>query len=392
MSVRRDDLSQLLLDEDEWQSRLEDEGGDGSPLQASLSNGAGGVVGLTGPNAHVEIERRDFGALLATPIVVPAFQRAYCWDALQARRWWQDLSIPHPPAHHSETHDTGGAYFVRRRWESGHPAEGRCYQLCVDGQQRVTTTSLLLAALRDAAVRESRSCISEGWTALVRSLHDCLFVDPLGLEEWAGEWARDTATALESSLAAGDEGTARRELLARCAVHQLGALPTFAGGTVLQPTFMDRAAFYELLTAGARSTSLHRALNFGQAAAEGQRLPVDALLALVTTPPPTVASSHQGVVKAVFDEEIAAMLRACDNESATSNAAEVVISEAAASTAAPSSPAARRLLLLGGLMRRALGRMTLLHHEVLSEVHLQAISWLCPQEIPHETHGSALKR
>lgn len=99
-----------------------------------------------------------------------------------------------------------------------------------------------------------------------------------------------------------------------------------------------------------------------------------------------MASSHQGVVKAVFDEEIAAMLRACDNESATSNAAEVVISEAAASTATPSSPAARRLLLLGGLMRRALGRMTLLHHEVLSEVHLQArpasVPELrtCPQE------------
>ncbi|KAI9008686.1 hypothetical protein DFJ74DRAFT_711780 [Hyaloraphidium curvatum] len=78
-------------------------------------------------------------ALLASSprFEIPIMQRRYRWDAAVAAKWWRDAAAAGPSGHR-----TGKAFFRRR-------SDGRTL-LCIDGQQRITTTMLLCAALRDA--------------------------------------------------------------------------------------------------------------------------------------------------------------------------------------------------------------------------------------------------
>lgn len=72
------------------------------------------------------------------PLAVPPYQRAYSWDLEQVKTFWEDLRAS--VTAQAESYFLGTAVITRQdeHW------------VVIDGQQRLATTSLLLAAIRDA--------------------------------------------------------------------------------------------------------------------------------------------------------------------------------------------------------------------------------------------------
>lgn len=89
---------------------------------------------------EMRIEALTMGEVLKKGRVdIPIFQRRYCWTRKEVGKWFQDLAT------------SKGEYLV------GHRLGKVVFSglLCIDGQQRITTTFLLLAALRDVKADES---------------------------------------------------------------------------------------------------------------------------------------------------------------------------------------------------------------------------------------------
>jgi uncharacterized protein with ParB-like and HNH nuclease domain/predicted transport protein len=82
-----------------------------------------------------------------TQFVIPVFQRDYTWTEMQCEQLWKDLlQIANDPT--SRGHFMGSVVYV----STGDTSAGFTRWLLIDGQQRVTTLTLLLAALRDHIV------------------------------------------------------------------------------------------------------------------------------------------------------------------------------------------------------------------------------------------------
>ncbi|HEY2154895.1 MAG TPA: DUF262 domain-containing protein [Isosphaeraceae bacterium] len=88
------------------------------------------------------------GEILAYPsqYVIPVFQRHYRWDQPQWEKLWADLAALQEPGK-TGRHFMGFLVLVP---ESVGPGRVARYHL-IDGQQRLTTLTLVLCALRDAA-------------------------------------------------------------------------------------------------------------------------------------------------------------------------------------------------------------------------------------------------
>src|SRR5262245_30124272 len=88
------------------------------------------------------------GAILNSPnqYVIPVFQRYYRWDQPEWDKLWADLTDLQLPEK-TGRHFMGFLVLVP---EGPEPAKITRYYL-IDGQQRLTTLSLLLCALRDTA-------------------------------------------------------------------------------------------------------------------------------------------------------------------------------------------------------------------------------------------------
>ena len=79
-----------------------------------------------------------------TQFVIPVFQRDYSWTETQCEQLWKDLLlIANDPTNRG--HFIGSVVYV----STGDTSAGFTRWLLIDGQQRVTTLTLLLAALRD---------------------------------------------------------------------------------------------------------------------------------------------------------------------------------------------------------------------------------------------------
>jgi len=82
-----------------------------------------------------------------TQFVIPVFQRDYSWTETQCEQLWKDLLlIASDPTERG--HFMGSVVYV----STGDTSAGFTRWLLIDGQQRVTTLTLLLAALRDHLV------------------------------------------------------------------------------------------------------------------------------------------------------------------------------------------------------------------------------------------------
>lgn len=97
---------------------------------------------------------RPFKAIIngASQFVVPVFQRDYSWTEMHCDQLWQDiLHIADAPSERG--HFLGSLVYV----STGDSAASFTRWLLIDGQQRLTTLTLLLIALRDHIV-------ATGWT------------------------------------------------------------------------------------------------------------------------------------------------------------------------------------------------------------------------------------
>src|SRR3954471_19473638 len=88
------------------------------------------------------------GAVLNSPnqYVIPVFQRYYRWDQPQWDKLWNDLAGLREPGK-TGRHFMGFLVMVPETYMPGRINRAHL----IDGQQRLTTVSLLLCALRDVA-------------------------------------------------------------------------------------------------------------------------------------------------------------------------------------------------------------------------------------------------
>ena len=91
-------------------------------------------------------EKRTLGQLLSNtspPIRVPDFQRDFSWADEQISEFWSDLVAF--GGNESSAKLTGKEYFLG----AAVLVNNGTFHLLLDGQQRLATTTILLAALRD---------------------------------------------------------------------------------------------------------------------------------------------------------------------------------------------------------------------------------------------------
>lgn len=84
-----------------------------------------------------------------TRYLIPVFQRVYSWDRMQCEQLWNDMMKADSG---SDGHFTG-TFIYRPETERAHggfDAATECAEVSlIDGQQRLTTLTLMLVALRD---------------------------------------------------------------------------------------------------------------------------------------------------------------------------------------------------------------------------------------------------
>jgi len=86
-------------------------------------------------------------------LLIPIWQRGYSWDKAQLTELWADIRRTQQEG--LSSHFLGSVVLNALPW-SGLPSEARRYSV-VDGQQRVTTLTLLICALRDRLAQLSDS-------------------------------------------------------------------------------------------------------------------------------------------------------------------------------------------------------------------------------------------
>jgi len=204
------------------------------------------------------VKPMGFRSLLSEPrqIVIPLFQRTYCWSDAQIQGWWNDVMSPTTSLGY---HITGKVIFKER--------DGLL--VCIDGQQRSTTTSLLLATLRDAALELVRGGDAAS-SSIVDELDAVLFKDPRRVYAWAADQAR---------------GGEQR-------IHDGNGQPF--GTPSLVPSFEDRVPFFRAITEGILKEAYRKAGRTPEAdAGEGNTEP----------------ASVQSRAKAIFERQLRDALR-----------------------------------------------------------------------------------
>lgn len=105
--------------------------------------------------------------------MVPVWQRRYSWDLRDWADLWKDLI--RVQAGQAHNHFVGSFVLKAQQW-SGLPSEARRY-FVVDGQQRLTTLTIIIAAIRDRLARlestdDARADTSAAYTSqLLRNLN-----------------------------------------------------------------------------------------------------------------------------------------------------------------------------------------------------------------------------
>ncbi|XP_059079579.1 uncharacterized protein LOC131877800 [Tigriopus californicus] len=130
--------------------------------------------GLHGPGSRQDITRKTFQDVFdllgqSHRLVIPLFQRRYCWSYAQITGWWRDTCAG--TRDHLGIHNSGNVIMklIGTEW------------ILIDGQQRMTTTSLLVASIRDALldIRVQGPKAQERYSKLLKRLQRVLFI---GLE------------------------------------------------------------------------------------------------------------------------------------------------------------------------------------------------------------------
>lgn len=112
---------------------------------------------------------QTLGQILYSPsqYVIPVFQRNYRWETAQWQKFWESITEIQNPDKRGN-HFMGFLVFVAGL---AQPGQNTTFHL-IDGQQRLTTASILLTALRNVARRG-------GQTELADEIHQYYLVHPL---------------------------------------------------------------------------------------------------------------------------------------------------------------------------------------------------------------------
>jgi uncharacterized protein with ParB-like and HNH nuclease domain len=94
------------------------------------------------------------GLLLKDFFFVSRFQRPYSWEKEQVEQFWRDTIVEN-----AAEYFIGSVVLYKQAGAFG----------LVDGQQRITTVVMLLAALRDAFDENDLSDLAEGLQAILES-------------------------------------------------------------------------------------------------------------------------------------------------------------------------------------------------------------------------------
>ena len=273
--------------------------------------------GLAGPDVRMCIEPRSFAAYFSCPypVVIPVFQRRYCWPETQLRGWWRDAT---KGSMASGPHTTGKTSF--KLLDDGSGGGGK-QLLCIDGQQRSTSMALLLAAIRDGLLQiirsiplgtgsgsgsgsggggADRSGTLKKATACVNSIQSMLFLDPPACLVWASAVASASSSGSSSSGSSSSESSSSGSSSGSGGWESMHAegrrLETlFSGGARLRPSYVDRRAFYELLTHGLVEHALWQQQVL---AGDADVTPAPALALALSR---EALESPQGLAKTIFD-------------------------------------------------------------------------------------------
>ena len=268
--------------------------------------------GIHGAGSKQTIVPKTFKALFeARQIIIPLFQRTYCWgkESLIAT-WWRDL------VQCGRDHRVGKIVFKKSEVDDA--------LLCIDGQQRITTNTLLLSAFRDAALQVLIDANDQGdhdaaskARLLADKINAVLYHDP----DASNEWVEKAADRLAN-------GASLEE------VHQEGESLPFCR---LIPSFVDRGAFFESIMFGPVRLALRARANSTFALNVSDR----------------TANTHQGAAKLAFDQYIERYRVSKD------------------------TPLEKRLVVIDTLVRTSLCSFTLMYIELMNEVNLsQVFLWL----------------
>lgn len=192
-----------------------------------------------GKRQHLDVRPMSFETLLSRnhKILIPLFQRRYCWTRTQIQQWWKD--VVYNSATRTGNHSTHKTMFKREY----NDVTKETSLICIDGQQRLTTIILLLTALRGEGRRANN-------VDLISKIDNILFPNPdafAGLKRWSKYQAvrliRNNDTTNETNNT-GDEHNDNEHKYNMPAIPS-GWLPLF--DTILSPSYIDRAAYYETL-------------------------------------------------------------------------------------------------------------------------------------------------
>lgn len=113
---------------------------------------------------------------------IPIYQRTYSWEREQcAQLWWDVLRVARDPA--TPSHFLGAVVYIRPG-TSADLAISTPKRLIIDGQQRLTTLTLLLCALRDC-LRDAEAA-GETLDIVADQIHDEYLINKyaLGDDKW----------------------------------------------------------------------------------------------------------------------------------------------------------------------------------------------------------------
>lgn len=168
----------------------------------------------------------------ATQFVIPVFQREYRWTELNCTQLWKDILRVGSDQSRGE-HFVGSVVYIA----TADNAAGFTRWLLIDGQQRITTLTLLLTALRDH-VRET------GWTG----------------SEDGPTWRRIDAYFLRNT-----EEDAPRDLKLRLRRHDDATLTALVSGTDLPDApsvnVLDNYALFRELLRGVDPEVVYNGIN-----------------------------------------------------------------------------------------------------------------------------------
>lgn len=193
----------------------------------------------------------SFGAFmrLAPQMIVPLFQRRYCWGEPHWRQLWRDIVSPRHLVSASNPHAIGRVVIAREVGGTG--ANRREALVLIDGQQRTTTLMLLLCALRDVARRVD----AQAAAPLLSAINHVLLSRTRTTRLQHGA----AATALATPLGAAS----RHELISSTIEQAKIGLESLAGAETVRliPTRDDRLPFCSIVLSAP----------FDRAASEGAR-------------------------------------------------------------------------------------------------------------------------